>query len=263
MSKTSISIVSKVRGATTGERLRSDHIMTLELFQATMDENGQLKEELRRLKRTLRCQGDGTDEAEEEEEAPPQIVVDADKSNAVMVQKILKQDKELAELRLETKQLKIKRTQDELRLRDLQRSNNSNEALRLELEAFKNSSSETDKQSDKDRELLLQLQERHQEHVIQADAEQSSLRGRIQQLEEAAKGGEEQREKHQEQMLLLEEQVSALQTQLADVGEKCELADADKRKWEAKYEALRRAADEAERALQDQVREYVGVMLYV
>ena len=37
-----------------------------------------------------------------------------------MVQKILKQEKELAELRFEVKQLKITRTQDEMRMRDLQ-----------------------------------------------------------------------------------------------------------------------------------------------
>ena len=46
-------LVGSLRRETTQERLRSDHIMTLELFQATVDENGELKEEVQRLKKQL------------------------------------------------------------------------------------------------------------------------------------------------------------------------------------------------------------------
>ena len=62
--------------------------MTLELFQSTVDENGQLKDEVKRLRARLLCQdgeeveGEGTDQDSSSSSSS---------SGAALVQKVLKQ----------------------------------------------------------------------------------------------------------------------------------------------------------------------------
>ena len=95
-------LVGSLRSQTTQERLRSDHIMTLELFQATVDENAELKLELGRLKAKLASSSADTEEGEVEDGES------AKSGGATLVQKVLKQEKELKDLREEVKVLKAK-----------------------------------------------------------------------------------------------------------------------------------------------------------
>jgi hypothetical protein len=139
-SSSSAGLVGALRGAATTERLRSDHIMTLELMQETVDENDMLKELNKRLHARLKSLGDdGSSSSTAVSTAADTINNDNDSNNssAAMVQRILKQEKELTSLRNENKMLKARSMQDERQIRDLQRKLTSYDSMHKELEGYK------------------------------------------------------------------------------------------------------------------------------
>ena len=139
-SSSSAGLVGALRGAATTERLRSDHIMTLELMQETVDENDMLKELNKRLHARLKSLGDdGSSSSTAVSTAADTINNDNDSNNssAAMVQRILKQEKELTSLRNESKMLKARSMQDERQIRDLQRKLTSYDSMHKELEGYK------------------------------------------------------------------------------------------------------------------------------
>ena len=123
-------LVNNIRGiGATSERLRSDHILTLELFQATVDENAHLKEELSRLQARSSAEG-----LLGEEDGGKDASSSKKDSGAVLVQKVLKQEKELTELRASIKTLKAQSVQDQMTITRLTKSNLSNEGLKKQLD---------------------------------------------------------------------------------------------------------------------------------
>lgn len=135
---TNSGLVDSLRRSATTERLRTDHIMTLEIMQETMDENVSLKEMNKRLLAQLLQLG-GTAPSDETAGASggDEDKIAAEKANAQMVQRLLKQEKELADLRVENKTLKSRATADEKRLRELQVAQGKYEAMRIELQKLK------------------------------------------------------------------------------------------------------------------------------
>ncbi len=123
-------LVNSIRGLpATSERLRSDHILTLELFQATVDENAQLKDELSRLRARQSAEG-----LLGEEDGDADGSSSKKDSGAALVQKVLKQEKELTELRASVKTLKAQGVQDQMTITRLTKSNLSNEGLKKQLD---------------------------------------------------------------------------------------------------------------------------------
>ncbi len=137
--KEAAGLVETLRRSATTERLRTDHILTLELMQETMDENACLKEINKRLTDRLAQIGAAVDVGEHDAGASTNKH-DNDQSakeSAQMVQRLLKQEKELSDLRAENKTLKSRSTTDERTIRDLQRRQSTYEQMRQELQKLK------------------------------------------------------------------------------------------------------------------------------
>ena len=147
-------LVEGLRHVATSERLRSNHIMTLELMEETTEENATLKSINKKLLAKLnQLNADVDIEAEDEDSNEKEV---EEKSTKIMIGRLMKQDKDLAELRKETKLLKGKQLQDEKRIRDLERSNDSNSQLRKELDTFKSAANST--LEDDNNKLILENQ---------------------------------------------------------------------------------------------------------
>ena len=131
-------LVGSLRSQTTQERLRSDHIMTLELFQATVDENAELKLELSKLRAKLDASSTDRDIDGEDGEASTKT------GGATLVQKVLKQESELKDLREKVKVLKAKGVQDDMTIAKLTKSNSSNDALKRQLDNMLKEAAERD-----------------------------------------------------------------------------------------------------------------------
>jgi len=130
-------LVDNLRRSATTERLRADHITTLELMQETMDENVSLKELNKRLLSRLAQLGAAPADDDSHDSA---AAADSAKENAQMVQRLLKQEKELSDLRAENKTLKSRATADEKRIRELQVAQGKYEGMRMELQKLKDMS---------------------------------------------------------------------------------------------------------------------------
>jgi len=245
------SLTSSSRTSGTTERLRSDHILTLELFQETVDENAALREELSALKKRQASVG-GVDESEESSGGST--------SDAGLVQRVIAQDGAIQALTSEVKTLKLKLNNAEIEVRNLKVSSNSNEALRRELdamvkadkerrerEAVEASSSERNKQNTQ--ALELQLVEEQRAHCLTREALE-----KLQAIHEALKTSAF--EKEQDAQGRLAEVLEALAT----MGGEKQVLENDKLEaalrigsLELKYKDMVRQRDGEQRVSQDRL----------
>lgn len=240
-------LVGSLRRETTQERLRSDHIMTLELFQATVDENGELKEEVQRLKKQLAGSiVEGGDEDGDSGEAGKS----AKSGGASLVQKVLKQEKELKELREQVKVLKAKGVQDDMTIAKLTKSNSSNEALKMQLDSMLKEAAERDAREAAEREAAnksppVELHD-HEECL-------ETISALNQKMLQNEKDFSENREKLEKEVL----KQSAVNTSLLEsnkaLQEENEELKSSLSSWERKHKEFQRARDMQERALQDKI----------
>lgn len=235
-------LVGSLRSQTTQERLRSDHIMTLELFQATVDENAELKLELGRLKAKLASSSADTEEGEVEDGES------AKSGGATLVQKVLKQEKELKDLREEVKVLKAKGVQDEMTIAKLTKSNSSNEALKRQLDHMLKEAAERDAREAAEREVKQPVVELHDHNECLA-----TITALNESMLKSERGHLEKKEKLEMELL----KQSATNSSLLD-GNKVLQEENEELKnslanWECKYKELQKARDLEERSLKDKI----------
>ena len=258
-------LVKSLREVATTERLRSDHIMTLELMQDTIDENSMLKDVNKKLLARLNRLGD--DGIINDDNSDENVTDNTDAGSSALTKKLLKQEEELASLRTENKLLKGQARQDERRIKELQRSNNSNDALRRELDALKaeaakqmpandviSAESETalKAQIQDLTEKLLNAAEQLDGHVpgcMHRIAElEASLQSATSHASTSAEGSEQRYQQAQEQIAALEAQLDALLNEEEGHIQKYHLL-------ETKYKELRKLSDGGERVLRDKLHE--------
>lgn len=260
MQSSSNGLVNTLREVATTERLRSDHIMTLELMQETVDENAALKDINKKLMKRLSRLGD--DGSAPDNEEPDQIADNSSAGASAMTKKLLKQEEELVALRTENKLLKGQAKQDERRIKELQRSNNSNDALRRELDAFKAEASKVEDDAGVDvaeaAELRLQVNQL-QEQLMVAEVQMKSLSSdsssRVQKLEASLLSANANVDTLTTEKVTLQEQLQEANGRIylltAEIGDKSTVHSI----LEAKYNELRKVSDQSERALRDKLHE--------
>ena len=258
-------LVKSLRETATTERLRSDHIMTLELMQETVDDNAELKAANKRLLARLTHLGDGGSAGEEDATAKSGNDADAAGNKAVL-QKVLQQAEELTALRTENKLLKGRASQDEKRIRDLQRSSSSNEAMKRELDAFKAklaaeeraaAAAEGAAGAAADSALLeaqiAELASKLEEATWQLRGHVPGCALRISELESELSAAGTPEEGLEESIAAARAQVQSLEQQLELLLAEEETKDAASTVLQAKYRDLRKSCDDGERALQDKL----------
>ena len=264
-SAAAVGMVESLRGVTTTERLRSDHIMTLELMKETMDENASLKDINKKLLAKLTRLGDDgiiNDDASNNQ-ATHSEKMEADSS--ALTKRLLKQEEELGSLRNENKLLKGQAKQDQRRIKELQRSNNSNDALRRELDMLKVETSKVAETPDaRDDSTVLKAQVQELTEKLQVAAEQlgehvpgcvhriteleASLQIATDHTSNSVLDYEQKLQQAHERTAALETQVNTLLEQEKDAISKCTLL-------ETKYRELKKLSDISERALKDRLHE--------
>ena len=237
-------LVNSIRGVTaTSERLRSDHILTLELFQATVDENGSLKEEVARLTARLAAEGLVTEDESADDKNGKKD------SGAALVQKVLKQEKELTELRGQVKTLKAKGVQDDITITRLTKSNSSNEALKKQLDDMLKAEAErAQKDAARDKELndakaQVDLHD-HNECLETITTLNNKMMKDAEEFKNSKQGIEDE-------VVKLTTANSNLMTTEKSLREENEDLKERLAKWETKYAMAMKTNDDALRAAQD------------
>ena len=259
-------MVKSLRETATTERLRSDHILTLELMQETVDDNVALKAANKRLLARLARLDDnrlGEGEGEDEnEEGAGEGEEQAEAARKATLQKVLKQAEELTAMRTENKLLKGRAVQDEKRIRDLQRSSSSNEAMKRELDAFKAKLTADDASSavgpSEGECRCAEMQALLDDLSVQLGAATEQLHNhvpgcadRIRQLEQQVQDSRDAGEVSAKKLTATQEQAQALEQQLELLLAEEEAKDAAHAVLQAKYKDLRKVNDDSLRALHD------------
>ena len=143
-----MSSVVDLRRITTTERLRGDHIATLEVLQATVDENVSLKAEIARIKSGVQgASGCGADdETKEGSGQHPK-----EEAAAFLVQRMLAADATMATLTNENKVLKSKLASNDIEMRNLKKSCSANEIMKKELDIMLQAQRNKEKEKEEDR----------------------------------------------------------------------------------------------------------------
>jgi myosin heavy subunit len=220
--------------------------MTLELFQSTVDENGQLKDEVKRLRARLLCQ----DGEEVEGEGTDQDSSSSSSSGAALVQKVLKQEKELKDLREQVKALKTKGVQDEMAITKLTKSNSSNDALRKQLDNMMKEAAERDaakEAAERDAAAVPTVEIHDHDECLQTitalntrmQDSQSEFDSRLKQVEDETLKLSGSNSSLQTNNKALQEENTGLREQLEAL--------------ERKYKEFQKAQDGSERALRDRI----------
>jgi len=258
-------LVDSLRRSATTERLRTDHIMTLEIMQETMDENVSLKEMNKRLLAQLLQLG-GTAPSDETAGAggSDEDRIAAEKANAQMVQRLLKQEKELADLRVENKTLKSRATADEKRLRELQVAQGKYEAMRIELQKLKDMSGAASSASSADgaeqgevTALRQQLQDLTSELATAQEylaAHIPACQAKIDVLSQELLDAAAKQEAATTEVAAAGAAQAEAQASLDAVSADFEALQGKLSSVEAKYKDLRRSASDTERSILDRMR---------
>ena len=252
-----MSIVDKLRGLQTSERLRSDHILTLELFQDTVNENGTLKEEVASLRKALKAAKEGSDEADEKAGGEDGNE-DTAKQDAAIVQKVLKQDKELAELKMQVKSLTSKNTGMELSITQLKKSNFSNEKMKQELDVLLKADEERQKHEE---QLEKELEEAY-ETIATLEKDVLALEAVTDVKKEIADLQEKQKEKGDSQLVeanaknaLLIKEIQKLMEREKDKDDEIDKLKETIEKMARKEKLVNQSNQEIEHALRSRIEE--------
>ena len=250
-----MSIVDKLRGLQTSERLRSDHILTLELFQETVNENTSLKEEVASLRKALKATKEGTEEKDATDDNNEET---AKQQDAAIVQKVLKQDKELAELKLQVKSLTSKNAGLELSVTQLKKSNFSNEKMKQELDVLLKADEERQKHEE---QLEKELEDAY-ETIATLEKDVVALEAVTDVKKEIAELEEKQKERDNSQLVeanaknaLLIKEIQILKKNEKDKDDEIEKLKETIEKITRKEKLMNQSNQEIEHALRSRIEE--------
>jgi hypothetical protein len=270
-----LGLVQGLRATATTERLRSDHILTLELMQETADENASLKEINKKLLARLNALDGGNVQVDVGggiTDAASMNDKDKDKDTAQIIQRVLKQDKEIGDLKTENKLLKLRSSQDDKQLREMQRKLASYEAMRRELESFKEKSgggsggggdADSDTKGkgicskDGDESRLAQIQALQEECTRTAEmykGHMSTCSATLEQVQLShAAAIDQQNKKFEADIAQLQDTIQNLLSVSKAASGELHTVQGQLEMQVSKYKDLRRMADQGEQALQDRL----------